>query len=333
MGRKRGDVGRVQTSFIFFLLLSFLLTCSVVHCEEVESNLDNEVPALTHTKIKDKSLQPTERPVEDNKVEQQQEDDKNIGDESQIVPKTGDTKLDPQDADGLKPETEGDPDKTAKDKSTAELLDTKTVVNNPDEVVEDQKSKADETEQKSKADETEQKDEGNDQDSETSKEAESKPEAEDKKDPEKEGDSVPKDDSKHEIVPQDTAITNNTSIDSNTKQNTSKPDDKDTDDTLYTVNIPDVTSPSLAEQLPKDDQSHNADNRPKKYFPTLVPKVVNPESDSDFSFFRLFILTTVVFVFLYVGYYYRHIIKRHFNKNGNDIYYQPLRTMQHNAVD
>jgi len=305
-----------------------------VQCEEVGTNLENEVPVLKAdtkdkpTDAKNKPTDATEVPGVDNKAEQQQEDDKNIDNKSQIVPEIGDTKPDPQD--GLKPETEEDPDKPAIDKSTAELPDTKTVVDSPDEVVEDQKSKADETEKK----------EGNDQDSETNNEAESKPEVEDKKDPEKESDTVSNDDSKHDIVPQDTAVTNNTSIDSNTKQNTSKPDAEDTEDSLnITVTIPDVTSPSLADQLPKADQSPKtdqslkADDRPKKYFPTLVPKVANPESDSDFSFFRLFILTTVVFVFLYVGYYYRHIIKRHFNKNGNDIYYQPLRTMQHNAVD
>jgi len=306
-----------------------------VQCEEVGTNLENEVPALKAdtkdkpTDAKDKPTDATEVPGVDNKAEQQQEDDKNIDNKSQIVPEIGDTKPDPQD--GLKPETEEDPDKPAIDKSTAELPDTKTVVDSPDEVVENQKSKADETEKK---------DERNDQDSETSNKAESKPEVEDKNDPEKEGGTVPKDETKHYIVPQDTAVTNNTSIDSNTKQNTSKPDAEDTEDSInITVTIPDVTSPSLADQLPKadqspkTDQSPKADDRPKKYFPTLVPKVANPESDSDFSFFRLFILTTVVFVFLYVGYYYRHIIKRHFNKNGNDIYYQPLRTMQHNAVD
>ena len=120
-------------------------------------------------------------------------------------------------------------------------------------------------------------------------------------------------------VSNSTKVTNSTDTEGNLKP--------DVDKTTQKSVVSQVTSPLLS------NESSNTENSPTEYFATLNPKGVDTESASGFSFFRLFILATVAFFILYVGYYYRHKIKRHFGNHGNEIYYHPLRTMQHNAVD
>ncbi|KAL5259300.1 hypothetical protein ACHWQZ_G009665 [Mnemiopsis leidyi] len=135
------------------------------------------------------------------------------------------------------------------------------------------------------------------------------------------------------LVPENKDVDSNNKSnlsDSNTVTNSTDNEDNlkpDVDKTTHKVVLPQITSPSLSEENSKTE------NSPTEYFATLNPKGIDTESASGFSFFRLFILTTVFFFILYVGYYYRHKIKRRFGNNGNEIYYHPLRTMQHNAVD
>jgi len=338
MGRKRGDVGRFQIRCTFFLLLSFLLTCRVVQCgdsNDVNKDPENEVPivhASTHHKTKSKvTTEATKQSEEEKKDEQKKDDDKSnpvISNKTSndIVPQvdTVQNVTKPDSGEVTKPATEENTGQTAIDGEKIitdqenSVPDTKKATNIPDEA-DAQKSEADDTKQKGEASEGIEKDsETIDQ---TESKAESKTESENQNNPDHEDDSTPKDTSKNgdDTKANATTVTNNTAPDSTTEQNKLKPDSGK-------VNTTDLTSPSLS------DQSTKADDHPKKYFPTLTPNTVDPDG-SNFSFFRLFILTTVVFVVAYVGYYYRHKLKRHFCNNGKEIYYQPLRTMQHNAVD
>ena len=141
-------------------------------------------------------------------------------------------------------------------------------------------------------------------------------------------------DAKNQIlVPEDKDVETNDEIDvSNSTKVANSTDNEgnlkpDVDKTTQKTVVPQVTSPLLS------NESSKTENPPTEYFATLNPKGIDTESASGFSFFRLFILATVAFFILYVGYYYRHKIKRHFGNHGNEIYYHPLRTMQHNAVD
>ena len=80
----------------------------------------------------------------------------------------------------------------------------------------------------------------------------------------------------------------------------------------------------------------NTESGSKNDFSGVLPKTdIPPDGDdeSNFSFFRLFIVVSVFFVLMYVGYYHRHILLKHFSRDKSEINYHPLRTMQHNAVD
>ena len=186
------------------------------------------------------------------------------------------------------------------------------------------------SDQKSDADEAKQKSEGvTGEDSADNHQAGTKTESTDHD----QDDSGPADISNEDVETKtsNNSVANNTVHDSSEgekKPDTPKSVGLVTDRTVQTANS---ISPSLPDQSTQTESGRARE--PLKYFSTQTPSVVTPANGSNFSFFRLFILTSVVFVVLYVGYYYRHKIKRHFGNNGNEIYYHPLRTMQHNAVD
>lgn len=91
-----------------------------------------------------------------------------------------------------------------------------------------------------------------------------------------------------------------------------------------------VSKKTLEEKLDHNNMAQNA-NTKFVYMQTEFP--LKEQEQSNFSFFRLFIVASVFFVLMYVGYYHRHRILKHFSGNKSEVYYHPLRTMQHNAAD
>lgn len=341
MSGARHGVGdeRLQISCSIFLIVFFSFTLCVVQCEETPGKKDptNEVPPLNHnsTDAKNKTKKPlTSSPNVDDKKDVKK--DENVDQEKnanadissdKIVPAVKDDESDKSselnEEKKLPSQDTKKPAKTDKEDSdkknevdNSDENSTKSIDKSKNSEIDTEKSKTDKADASSGADDY--------SESEESSKSEDKKTESDHVDKDESGDVTngKKDSDSGKEVP---AIATNKTEETASKPNAGK--SSDSSHSQHSDSTPNLTSPSLSDQSVKTNQE------PQEFFRTLKPRITNPGNDHNFSFFRLFIVTSVFFVALYVGYYYRHKIKRHFGYNNNEIYYHPLRTMQHNAVD